>query len=111
MRPTVISVPSVLFFATLVLAEPPVRVRVLAEIGRKAMTSAKLKAGLGVLLMGLVTTGAVTLAAQGAGSGPVQSPEAAKQTVEKEGPSRADGHGDPLPTEALARLGTVHFRQ
>jgi len=106
----VISVLSVLFFATLVLAEPPVRVRVLAEIGRKAMTSAKWKAGLGALLMGLVTTGAVTLASPGAGSGPVRPPEAAKQAVEKEGPPRADTHGDPLPAESLARLGTVRFR-
>src|SRR5206468_2437496 len=101
---------SLLFFATLVLAEPPVRVRVLAEVGGKGMTSAKWKAGLGILLMGLVTTGAVTLAAQGAGSGPVQPPAAAKQAVEKEGPPRADAQGDALPAEALARLGTVRFR-
>ena len=84
----------------------PVRVRLLAEVGGRGMTSAKWKAGLGVLLMGLVTTGVVTLAAQGAGSGPVQPPEAAKQAVEKEGPPRADA----LPAEALARLGTVRFR-
>src|SRR5207247_544428 len=45
------------------------RVRLLAEEGARRMTSAKVMAGVGVLFLGLVTTGAVTLAARGAGEG------------------------------------------
>jgi RNA polymerase sigma factor (sigma-70 family) len=86
------------------------RVRILCEQGMTRMTSAKMLTGLGVLLVGLVTTGAVTLAARSEGGSPVQPSEPPKQAAQREHAPRTDAHSDPLPAEALARLGTVRFR-
>src|SRR5262249_7324267 len=86
------------------------RVNLLAEEGTRRLTSAGLMAGRGSLWTGLVTTGAVTLAARGAGGQPAQPSESPKQAVQRGEARRSDAQCDPLPAEALARLGTVRFR-
>jgi RNA polymerase sigma factor (sigma-70 family) len=98
------------------------RVAALAEGALKGMTMSKVNLGLVLLLaVGAAAAGTGVLAhcgpakeqpeaGQAAGPPPV-APEAARARPEAQRPVRADRYGDPLPDGALARLGTVRFRQ
>src|SRR5262249_51345081 len=82
----------------------------LAEGGLRGMTQTKLKISLALLLTAAVA-GAGGLAYQGA---PTEQPVANRQAESEKGKpvlkERIDFFGDPLPTGAVARLGTVRFR-
>jgi RNA polymerase sigma factor (sigma-70 family) len=97
------------------------RVAALAEGGLASMAAIKAKLGIGLLLAATVLAGvAGALAHQattegqpaaGPGASPpgtAKEPDGPKAQVEK--PARTDCYGDPLPEEAVSRLGTLRLR-
>jgi RNA polymerase sigma factor (sigma-70 family) len=87
-------------------------VALLAESALGGTATVKVKMIVGLLLLtGISAVGAGALAppplADVPGS-PAKAPERAR--AEKQTPARSDQYGDPLPPQALVRLGTVRFR-
>jgi WD40 repeat protein len=93
------------------------KVVALAEAIIKGMAMAKLKVGLVLALaVGVVTAGAGAVLHQAlrakrpeAGGEPVTQEAAPKEEREKQ-TVRTDRHGDPLPPDAIVRLGTTRLR-
>jgi RNA polymerase sigma factor (sigma-70 family) len=78
----------------------------LAEGALRVLFGVRLKAGIGLLLAGLfAATGALAYQGFGPATGSDREPVAAES-----GGARLDAFGDPLPAEAISRLGTVRFR-
>ncbi len=95
------------------LHTPPPAVAALAEAGLRAFTAGKLKLTLGALAVLLI--GAMGLWGQVLTTEPPRPPQpptkAAVESKKSETPAvRTDRHGDPLPKDALARLGTVRWK-
>jgi RNA polymerase sigma factor (sigma-70 family) len=85
------------------------RVAALLKAGARAMFLGRVKALMPLLLAVGLTAGLSFAAARpGASEPPVADPPAGRKADAPE--ARTDRHGDPLPAEALARLGTVRFR-
>lgn len=65
-----------------------------------------------IVTLGLLAAGAGVWAYHEATVQPAATgqPDDLKPAAEGAAPARADAHGDPLPAEAIARLGTVRFR-
>jgi RNA polymerase sigma factor (sigma-70 family) len=90
-------------------------VAALVNEGLRSLSSAKLAAGIVLVLAVALAVGSVMMMAQGPppqperGPRPVVKPQERKDPVAVQ-PARTDRFGDPLPDKAIARLGTVRFR-
>ncbi len=88
-------------------------VALLAESALGGTATVKVKMIVGLLLLtGILAVGAGALAPPRVADAPGSPVANAPQTprAEKQTPARRDHYGDPLPPQALARLGTVRFR-
>jgi RNA polymerase sigma factor (sigma-70 family) len=82
----------------------------LAEAVLKATLLARLAAFGALLLMALALAGGALLAWGGPQTQPPAAGAEPPKPAEGKADARLDAQGDPLPAEALARLGTVRFR-